>query len=523
MDKLFTRLQYLLKKLIAYPYVTITSALLIGTGGFLLASKLSINTDLAELIPRSYPSVQAIDRLREQVGAEHEVAVIIKSPSFEANKSFAEKLIPIALSMKRPNDEPYFLRAEFKKEVDFLKRNALYLATDKELDRLEDFLERKIEEAKNEANPFYIELDDPSEETDSIGQELQQMYDELVGSEYPVSKDSTALAVKLFPTGSQTDLSFVRATYSSLQSKIDSMDLTTYHPDMEVVLAGRLIRTLIEVQTITGDVTRSFGGGVLMLLIFVVSYFQYKSYRAQAGRYFSLPLVLRHFRQIPAQTLLLALPLALSLAVTFGIAWIAYETLTIMTATLGLLLFGMGIDFGIHFFARYAEERGAGNSVEKAIVTTFMTTGQAIAVVGITTSAAFFILTIADFKGFSEFGFIAGVGLLLAIIAYIFFLPALLVAFEKSAFLNLSDLPQKVVEHSEKNDQPPKGKWIPYGIIGFALLLTGLSLWELPKLQFEYHFGSLEPDYEEYIRLNREMNRVYSDRGSRNAAYIIVE
>lgn len=526
MERLFKRLIPFLRMLIRYPVATLLVSFGIGLVGLFMALKLHINTDLAQLIPQSYHSVQALNKLREQVGAEHEVAVIIESPSFKANKAFAETLIPKALALKQANGQPYFLRYEFKKNIDFLKNNALYFATDHELDQLEDYLHSKITEAKKKANPFYIELEEEeTADTDSLGKELGNLYDELVGSEYPISPDSTVMAVKLYPSGSQTDISFIRNTYKNLQKVVDEIKPASFHPEMKVFLGGRFKRTLIEIEAITKDITNSFGAGVLMLLFFVVLYFQYKSYQARAGDYFSFQLMLRQFKQIPAHTLMLALPLALSLALTFGIAWLAYQKLTIMTATLGLLLFGMGIDFGIHFFARYAEERGKSKTVEEAITTTFMTTGQAIAVVGITTAAAFFILMLADFKGFSEFGFIAGVGLLLSILLYIFFLPALLVILEKYRLLDLSDHPRKkTIEPITKNEQNPrKGLWLSYGIIGIAIIITGITIAELPNLKFEYDFGKLEPKYEAYIQLNQEMNKVYSDRSTRNAAYIIVD
>jgi predicted RND superfamily exporter protein len=523
MEQLFKRLKPFLVIIIRYPLRTIIISLLLGVAGFWLSTNLRIDTELAELIPRSYHSVQALDQLREQVGAEHEVAVVIESPSFATNKKFAEQLIPRALDIKQSNNQPYFLRAEFRKEINFLKQNAIYFATDHELDQLEEYLNQKIDDAKEEANPFYFELEEEIS-TDSLGKELSSMYDELVGSEYLISEDSTAMIVKLFPNGSQTDLAFVRNTYDDLQELVDRMEPASFHPEMKIVLAGRLIRTLIEVQTITRDVTNSFGTGVLMLLVFVVLYFQYKSYQAQTGNTFSYVLLFKQLRYVPAHVLILALPLVLSLAVTFGIAWLAYQQLTIMTATLGLLLFGMGIDFGIHFFARYSEERRH-LPINAAIIKTFMTTGQAITVVGLTTASAFFILMIADFKGFSEFGFIAGVGLILSIFAYLCFLPALLVTLEQIKWLNLTTHSADSRQNLSTKKATSK-QWsilIPYSIIGISIVVSIIALVELPNLKFEYDFAELEPRYEEYIRLSREMNKVYSDRRTRNAAYIIVD
>ncbi|WP_440998801.1 efflux RND transporter permease subunit [Fodinibius sp. SL11] len=526
METIFNRLQRILKSIIRFPISALVVSLVLSIIGLVLATNLRVDTDLSELIPDDYPSVQALQKLQEQVGAEHEVAVIIESPSLEANKAFAEALIPQALQMQQANGNPYFVRAEYRKEITFIKENALYFATDKELDQLQDYLVQKIDKAKEEANPFYFELDDEeSSELDSLGNELSNLYNELIGAEYAISPDSTALAVKLFPSGSQTDLTFVRNTYSELQNLVNRIRPADFHPNMNIVLAGRLIRTLIEVQAITKDIINSFGAGALLLLVFVVLYFQYKSYRSQAGDYFSFSLMLKQFRHIPAHALIVALPMAFSLTLTFGIAWLAYQKLTIMTATLGLLLFGMGIDFGIHFFARYTEERET-NSIPDALIKTFMTTGQAIAIVGITTAAAFFILMLADFKGFSEFGFIAGVGLLLSIIAYIFVLPALLVILEQIKWLNLSDHPLKKVQEDTSTpakQQSRRNLTISYIIIAIALIITAVTVVELPNLKFEYDFAKLEPEYKEYTVLRDEMNKVYSDRKTRNAAYIIVD
>lgn len=528
-DWLFRYLQPLLRIIIRRPAIVLSICLVSAAASFILALNLRIDNDLSKLIPQDYPSVQALHTLREQVGGEHEAAVAIKSPSFEANRQFGRDLIPPALRLNGQNGNgPYFVRAEFRRNIDFLKNNALYFATENELNQLESFLETEIRNAKNEANPFYIDLNEnQSTDDDSIGQELNRLYEELVGSEYFMSADSTVLVVKLFPSGAQTDIQFIRNAYADLNQLIARLEPSSYHPEMEVVAAGRMIRTLIEVETITQDVIDSFGTGVLILLTTVILYFFYKSYRSRPEKRFSIRFIFKQLKQVPAHLLIIALPLIISLSWTFGIAYIAYGNLNIMTSTLGLLLFGMGIDFGIHFFARYSEERGDGKPVDKAILTTFMTTGQAIFAVGITTSAAFFILMIADFKGFSEFGFIAGLGLLFSIITYVLFLPALLVILEDSPLLNLDSgkSMQRKTGSSLSEKSPSTERWriASLGIVGIGLTGTILALLIATDITFQYDFGKLEPTYERYIEMNSLVSEVYSDRRTRNAAYIIVD
>ncbi|MDX1636374.1 MAG: MMPL family transporter [Balneolaceae bacterium] len=529
-DWLFEHLKPVITAVLHRPMLVFAGSLLFAVAGFMLARQLRIDNDLSKLIPQDYPSVQALNTLREQVGGEHEAAVAIYSPSFRANRTFAETLIPRALDLVNPETgEPFFVRAEFRRDVDFLKRNALYFATDHELEQLQQYLENQIEESRREANPFYVDFEEEATGTDSLTEELNDRYEELVGSEYFMSADSTVLAVKLYPSGAQTELAFIRNAYAALDRLVADLDPSSFHPLMEVATAGRMLKTLIEIETITADVIDSFGLGVLMLLLAVVSYFYYKGYRVRFGSRLRLWWLLQQLAHTPAHALVMALPLALSLCWTFGVTRRLFEDLRIMTSTRGLLLFGMGIDFGIHFFARYAEERGYGNSVNDAILTTFMTTGQAIFVVGLTTAAAFLILTLADFKGFSEFGAIAGIGLLFAIFAYLLFLPSLLVMLERSPLLSLSEHSAKNMhketdtDNTAKPDTRLRWKAISTGILAVAVGVTVVSLVKVDELSFEYDFGELEPTYVEFNRRNALVGQTYSDRGTRNSAYIIVD
>ncbi|NBB73302.1 MAG: MMPL family transporter, partial [Bacteroidetes bacterium] len=376
-----------------------------------------------------------------------------------------------------------------------------------------------------EANPFYFELEDESgaaSDEERIEEQLGVLYSQLVSREYPISADSTALAVRFYPSAVQTDIAFIRSAYRDLEALVDSLQPATYHPQMEVTMAGLLMRQMIEVDMILDDVVGSFGAGVLTLLLMVVLYFFYKGYQARAGRHFSRRVLLSELARMPVTALVIGVPLLTSLAWTFGITYLTLGVLNMMTSTLGLVLFGLGIDFGIHFYARYTEERGEGRSVEAAAERTFMTTGQAITGVGLTTAAAFFILMLADFRGFSEFGFIAGVGLLFAIVTMTLMLPALVVLFERAGLLRLAALPaaqQPPAEDPSAGGRFPAPRWV----LAASLVAVGGALWAAPQVQFEYDFGELSPRYEEYAWRSAKARQVYSDRPTRNAAYILAD
>lgn len=523
MNRIFEALRPFIRTVVRRAGWVLALALLAAAGSLYFAQHLRIDTDFANLIPEDYSSVQALNKLRNTVGSEKEVAVAIVSPSFQANKAFAEDLIPRALDLKQEGGKgPYLTRVEYKRDPEFVRNNALYFASDQELDEVEQFLKDKIEEAKLEANPFYFDLNEDEEEasTDSTARELEQMYDQLVGTEYPISKDSTTMVLKFYPSGSQTDIGFIENLYSDLRTLVDTMEPQAYHPEMRVVVSGALERQLVEVRAIQRDVLSSFGAGVVAVLLLVVLYFLYKSYRARAGARWSGRVVLTELARAPVMALIIGVPLLMSLMWTGGVAYLAFETLNLMTSTLGLVLFGLGIDFGIHYYGRYAEERAAGHAVIDAAETSFVSTGQAITVGALTTAAGLYVLGIADFKGFSQFGAIAGTGILFALLAMTVVMPALIALFERLGLLNLTARAAMPVEEKPTGERYPAARPL---VIGSVIAVVA-ALVLLPRVKFEYQFGTLEPEYEAYRARELVVERVAEVGGKRrNPAYVVVD
>lgn len=520
MHQVFERLRPLIRGVVKHAVWVLLAATLLSVLGVRQAMNLRIDTDLANLIPPEYPSVQALERLRETVGGESEAAIAIKSPSFEANKAFAEALIPQILALQTEDgSEEVFQRVEYRKETDFLKQNALYFATPSELDLLENWLDDKIVEARLDANPMFFELDDEEVEADSVGEELAAIYNEIVSKEYPISDDSLTMVLRFFPAEASSDISFIEHAYAGIDRVVAELDPSSFHQGMEVTTAGRLYRQMTEIATIQKDVLDSFGTGMLAVLLFVVGYFFYKSYTARVGWTFRGKVFLAELIRVPILALVIGLPLLMSLSWTFGMADLAYGQLNLMTSTLGLVLFGLGIDYGIHFYARYSEERASGKSIVDAAETTFASTGQAITIGALTTALALFVLVIADFRGFSQFGFIAGFGILFALMAMLFVMPALLSVFERTGLLNLQAATVAAPSTHTTGRSFPAAR----PILGLSILAVVAALAFLPRIGFEYRFGELEPTYEEYEARRNVVREVFNDRRRRNPAYVVVD
>lgn len=519
----FDRLRFIPRWIVAHPLLVVALALALSVLGVWRAMDLRIDSNIITLLPPEYTSVQAITRLQENVGAETTVDVAIYSPSFEKNLAFAEALVPAAMAMTQPTaGDPYFTRVDFRRDVRFVSENALYFATFEELDRLERFLREQAQQVRSATDPLRMDLfgaaqDSARAQRQREGDQLRADLAQLALTEYFLSPDSTTLVVKFYPTGSQTDLAFVERLYADLDSTIARLDPQSYDPNMEVTAAGRLLRQTIEVRSITNDVRNSFGAGVLSVILAVVLYFLYKSIQAKTGGRLVWRVVGSELLRTPVTALLLTVPLLISLSWAGGVAGVAFGTLNLMTSTLGLVLFGLGIDYGIHFYARYAEERGLGRGVGAAVEETFVSTGQGIAVSALTTASALFVLQLADFRGFSEFGLIGGLGILFAVVSMLTVLPALLAIAERTGALDLQLRGEAVTV-----DTDPR---FPFArtIVVVCLAVTVACVIAIPKVSFEYNFSNLEPEYDEYYRRAEALEPVFGQSERRNPAYLLLD
>ncbi|MEX2435950.1 MAG: MMPL family transporter [Balneolaceae bacterium] len=488
------------------------------------ASKLTVDTDLANLLPESNENVQALEKLQETAGGEIEMEVAIKSPDFEANVRFAENLAEKSLDMHYPRlDMPFFKRAEFRRDTEILKDNALYLATTSELQEIIDYLEAEINQAKEDANPFLIDFgddfEDEEEEEEQNLDRFKESYDMLIPPEYPVNEDSTLVILTLYPSGSKSNIRYLEDMFNEIDELIASMEPSSYHPEMEVQFGGRLKRHLTEFQSIMNDVFNSFSTGISSVILLVMFYFfmkKYLNYRRgehhdQRHNFF------QHIIRAPIPVLVIGLPLLISLMWTFGIAYLYLGVLNTMTSVLFVILFGLGIDYGIHFYARYIELRGEGDSVENSVLGAYDKTGAAIIVSALTTASALFVLIFADFRGFSEFGFIAGTGIIFALFCMLFVLPSILVIFERWNWILLN-------KQSEEKQMNPIIHRFPFAriIVSIGVIVSVTVLIFSSNLEFEYEFGKLEPEFTEYEQF-RDFSRGVDESDRRNPAYIIAD
>lgn len=523
MNKILRFFRPLIKFNSRYPYwvlgVTIASAVILGN----FALQLKVDTNLANLLPKKNPHVQALEQLQNTVGGETTMEVAVKSPSFEDNKRFIHDLIRKSLKLYDHKSENYFFdRAQFRKEIDFLQDNALYFATDNELTDIKSYLKDEIKKAKEDANPFFVSFDEDEEDDPANDKmsDFEESYDALIPSEYPISPDSTVALVQFYPTGSKSNISYLRRMFTAYDSLLTAMNPKSYNRQMQVEFGGRLKRHLAEIDSIMNDVFNSFASGISSVLLLVMLYFSFKKYvnyrwgdeEDKSHSWWE------HLIRMPVSVLVIGIPLLISLTWTFGITYFVLGTLNTMTSVLFVILFGMGIDYGIHFYARYIEFRAEGMPIQEALFETYDNTGSAIVVSALTTAFSLFVLVLARFRGFSEFGFIAGSGIILALFCMLFILPSLLVIFERMDWILFNEREPKADEGYSLFHRFPMARTI----VVLGLLVSVVVGVNYQRLDFQYDFGQLEPEFPEYQKFSKLADQV-SQSSKRNPAYILAD
>lgn len=123
-----------------------------------------------------------------------------------------------------------------------------------------------------------------------------------------------------------------------------------------------------------------------------------------------------------------AVPLLLGELWAFGLAYYVVGNLNLLTSVTAAIIVGLGIDFAIHIYSRYLDERVIHADTHVALKIAMMETGASTLAGGLTTAAAFAAMCFSSFKGLREFGIIASLGILCTLLAVTTVLPLMFLA-----------------------------------------------------------------------------------------------
>jgi hopanoid biosynthesis associated RND transporter like protein HpnN len=118
--------------------------------------------------------------------------------------------------------------------------------------------------------------------------------------------------------------------------------------------------------------------------------------------------------------------LFIGLSITTAAGLIMVGSLNLLSVAFAVLFVGLGVDFGIQYSVRYRSERFKSDDLHLALVTAAEHVAVPLSLAAMATAAGFLSFLPTDYKGVSELGEIAGVGMLVAFLSSITVLPALL-------------------------------------------------------------------------------------------------
>ncbi len=128
----------------------------------------------------------------------------------------------------------------------------------------------------------------------------------------------------------------------------------------------------------------------------------------------------------PRIILAVFLNLAVGFAVTAALGLMMVGALNLISVAFAVLFVGLGVDFGIQFAVRYRSERFKAGDMPSALNATAEKIGAPLTLAAAAVAAGFLSFFPTDYKGVSELGQIAGMGMLIAFITSVTVLPALL-------------------------------------------------------------------------------------------------
>ena len=228
----------------------------------------------------------------------------------------------------------------------------------------------------------------------------------------------------------------------------------------------------------------------------------------------TLGLLMLAFRRLVTSCAMLVV-LALSLGWSLGVITLLVGELTIFSMMFVSVVIGLGSDYGIFFLFRYREERVLGLTLVGALERTAARCGPGILLGALTAAVTFYILTIAEFRGIRDFGFISGTAILLAFLSMLTVFPAAVLLLDRWKAPRLvpiagrPDTPRspdlKAVERRQL--QIPALEWLvrfPRTIVTATILLTAASLWAAPRVGFDYNMLNLQADGTESVVWERK-------------------
>jgi len=433
---------------------------------------IQIRSSFKEMLPEQYRSVVELNKIEKRVKSSGNLVVIVGGESWPPMRRFINDFIFLAKA--RMSNDIADIEYNSKSVHEFYDSNKYLYIDLPDLKEVHKRLKRQIDYEKIKDSPFYIEFSDEPPKFDISDIEEKYKKDNANYQHYEdgyfTNKATDIAAILVKPREGATDVKFAKRLIAGLTEVVAELDPESYDVTLKVGFGGRYRKIIEQYQSLVSDILKTIILCVSLVGIILLIYFR----RLRMGIWMTLVVI---------QGTLVTLAIA-----RYGIGY-----LTSQTAFLGSIIVGNGIDYSLMILSRFLEERRANKDLKTSIATSLSSTWRATATSSLTTFGAFAVLAFTKIKGFSHFGTIGGIGMVLCWITTYAFLPSLITLTEKVLPLNV----HKISLRNPFNIVAPLGRWVAAhyrGVLKASVVAIVISIgligWYLPN-SLEYDFSKL--------------------------------
>lgn len=506
-----------------------------------MSARLGISTDLRVLLPSSTPSVQALESSEERLGATDFFTLAFEDSSAEKVGQFQKAIADTLASWDKakwvqydedrrfferhallylPEDQLLNLEGRLKAignkaqgnllEVDLFdedttpaqpatlegwpEKMALY-KQGMPMDVVDALLERINKETGDQGNA--VTLDKPGAPVADVAPSdptlPDSLRDRMIGWHQAKGKWVGVIIAQLAEPS--TDARFAQVAKDRGDSAVAAVERALGYP-MRAAVVGAYSDPSSEIAEINGDMWVASTVAVTLIL----------------------GLLLFYMRR-PGNVLVVFLPLLAAMVWMMGAAELVYGRLTVLTSFVLALLSGLGIEYSIHVYSRWMEERKKGATARDAMEISVARTGRSLLSAMLAAVTCMIALQVGHFQGFKEFGIVVSMGVMFAFLASLTLVPPItFLLLRLGAFLEVRKLSWLTwiapsADLAEGAVLVPSLSWsrrfmgITFGICAAATVFFLVS----PKVEFENDFANLRSGGGKFKWLAENIEKLFTD------------
>jgi predicted RND superfamily exporter protein len=453
-----------------------------------LASRLTLRSDLSNLLPASMPSVKDLEVLRHRARSFGNVMIMLDAPTPEVRvvaateleahlRTLDERLIAVVST-----DDNVAARYGWTHRFLFVDLDDLVAAKTALADRLR--------RARLDANPLFIDLDAADLEPTADSSQLDDLQARLVTAERAatspgsrLSPDGRSQLITLAVTFPSSDIGKGRTVMTAVRQI--GAALEARHAGVRVEFAGSINISIYEHDSVINGMALAAAITVLLVVLALLLY-----YRAL------LPVLCALWATM------------VGVLFTLGFTYLAIGHLNLLSAFLTAIVVGNGINPGLIVLARYGDEIRAGAEPRAALAPALFGSLHGTLAASLTAAVAYGSLIVTDFRGFRHFGIIGVVGMIACWLAAYTVLPVTLTWLARRRIRMRR--PPAIGELLERLAPRRTGVVLAFGaaITVVAIVITTVFLVEDP---FQKDWRDLQSDGAE-IRAQREVDARMNER-----------